>query len=56
MWTKVAIAAGIVVLVSGIALVSVPDQEASGVSPISLDDDAVRRERMPPRRGRRHRR
>jgi len=44
MWTKVAIAAGIIVLVAGVALVSVPDQDASGVSPISLDDDAVRRD------------
>ncbi len=44
MWTKVAIAAGIVVLVAGVALVSVPDQDANGVSPISLDDDAVRRD------------
>ena len=38
------IAAGIVVLVAGVALFSVPDIDANGVSPISLDDDARREE------------
>ena len=44
MWTKIVIAAGIVVLAVGVAMISVPDTDASSVPVIALNDDDARRE------------
>lgn len=49
MWAKTALAALVLALSVGIALVTSPDRNARSVEAISLDDDVIRRDDEMPR-------